>query len=297
MATERPFETTRRIRYILVIWGGTFELASVEGQEAISTTSRFDVSLTTTDPELFDPESLAGESAVLRIDAEGADLRWIPVVVTSATIGATSRGAPEVRMVLEPKLALLRHRSDARVFVDRTVPEIVGEVLNEGSIPWQARLRETYRKRPFTVQYRETDLAFLSRLLEEEGIHYFFLDDGNATMVLGDSPAAYETMLGEDLGPSRAPPPLRFQADAGMERKKEVVFSLRRRASLAPSAISLRDWNPERPSLDMDVTAPGPTAAGAPYYDFPRATARASRPGGRSRSRAAPPPRRTAPTW
>ncbi|MCC6556389.1 MAG: type VI secretion system tip protein VgrG [Polyangiaceae bacterium] len=253
--------TSRRLAYVIDLWGGTWSLHDVRGDEALSTPSRFDVGLFVEDAERFDPDALAGQTAVLRIEAEGVDLRRIPLVVSEASINATSRGRPEVRLVLERRLALLRFRSDARVLVDRSVPEIVGQVLDEAAIPWQARLRQEYAKRPYTVQYKEPDLAFVSRLLEDEGIYYTFLDDEVGTLILGDSPAAYEPMAGD--------PVLPFRPGDGLERDEEAVTSLRRRAALGPSSVTLRDWSAERPRLNLDVTAAGPTAAGAPYYDFP----------------------------
>jgi type VI secretion system secreted protein VgrG len=254
-------ETSRWIKYVVDLWGGSHDLHGASGVEALSTPGRFEVKLVVHDPARFDPDVLSGETAVLRIVADGVELRRIPLVVMEASINATARGNPEVRLILERKLALLGFKSDARVLVDQSVPEIVFGVLDEAAIPWKARLAEPYAKRPYTVQYKETDLAFVSRLLEDEGIYYAFLDDEAGTLLLCDSPAAYDAIAG---GPT-----LLFRPAAGMQRGEEVITSLRRRAALAPSSITLRDWNAERPSLDLDVTAAGPTAAGAPYYDFP----------------------------
>src|SRR6185436_7413801 len=108
---------------------------------------------------------------------------------------------PELILVIEPQLALARHRTDIRLFRDQTVPEIVTQVLAGFGIAPELRLRDSYVRRPYCVQLRETDLAFINRLLEDEGIFYFFLEGD--ILVLADSPAAYEPIEGIPVLPFR----------------------------------------------------------------------------------------------
>lgn len=247
------------IQYWVDLPAGSFEVREIEGVERLSQPFRFEARVVTDAWQGFDPDVAVGERAAVRIERDGIEIRRIEGVLSEGSVSATALGHPELHFIVEPRFALLRFRSDARVFVNRTAPEIVSEVLSEAGVPFELRLRDAYPERSYCVQLCETDFDFVSRLLEDEGIFYTFAADG--TMVLGDSPAAYEEMAEEHALP--------FHPAEGLGRDREVVFALGRRAALAPSAVTLRDFNPEKPNLDMDVTVKGPTAEGVEHYDYP----------------------------
>ncbi|MCC6522270.1 MAG: type VI secretion system tip protein VgrG, partial [Polyangiaceae bacterium] len=206
-----------------------------------------------------DPDLVVGTRASLRMERAGP-VRSVDGIVTDFRVRATARGTPELELVLEPCFALTRLRRDLCIFRNRSVPEIVVEVLAGHGISPALRLRGSYAQRPYTVQFRETDHDFVSRLLEDEGIFYFFLEGD--LMVLGDAAAAYEAIAGI--------PALPFRPASGEDRHDDAVFALGRRARLAAGKVTLRDFNPAHPSLDMDVSAPAASHAGGPeLYDFP----------------------------
>jgi type VI secretion system secreted protein VgrG len=251
------------LRYVIDLGGRAHEAREVEGRERVSTPFRLDVRFVVDDARLasaLDPEALAGEPVALRLERGGRVARSIDGVATEVAIGASARGAHEVHVVVEPRLALARHRRGNRVFRDRTVPEIVVEVLAAIGVRPELRLREVYAQRPYVVELHESDLDFVERLLEDEGIFYFFL--AGDVLVLGDSPAAYDELDGG---------PLPFGAASGLALDERAVV-LGQRAALTAGRVTLRDFNVEHPSLDMDVHAdvPGPVALrGAEMYDFP----------------------------
>ncbi|MEC5081018.1 type VI secretion system Vgr family protein, partial [Xanthomonas oryzae pv. oryzicola] len=123
-------------------------------------------------------------------------------------------GLARYRLVVEPWLALLAQRVDSYVFQDMSVVEIAESVFadyaGQGALApawrWELSDRSTYARRSLTTQYEETDFAFLSRLLAEEGIAYWFEHTGAAdsatrgthTLVLSDHNAAFA-----DLGTVR----------------------------------------------------------------------------------------------
>src|SRR5471030_753637 len=141
------------------------------------------------------------------LDPDG-DERIITGVVTSvATLGADG-GFSAYRLVIEPALALLTDRRTSRVFQDITVSEIVQVVLDEhiaanpvfaSAFKLEIQLSETYPARSYCLQYRESDLAFISRLLKEEGIAWRFVftagDTPVHTLVLFDDPYNLEQSL------------------------------------------------------------------------------------------------------
>lgn len=100
------------------------------------------------------------------------------------------------RMELRPWLWHLTLSADSRIFQDKDVKEIIKAVFADyTSQQISDKLTATYRKRDYCVQYRETDFAFVSRLMEEEGIYYYFThQQGQHTMVLCDSDSAHKPL-------------------------------------------------------------------------------------------------------
>jgi type VI secretion system secreted protein VgrG len=109
------------------------------------------------------------------------------------------------------------------------------------------------------VQHRESDFDFVSRLLEDEGIFYYFAPGD--VMILGDGSGAYAPIAGV--------PALPFRAGMGMDLNEDAVHAFGERAALGCSKVTLRDFNPDKPSLNMDVGAGGPSKAGPEFYDYP----------------------------
>ena len=103
-----------------------------------------------------------------------------------------------VELEIGPALATCMQRIDCRIFQDMTVPEIVEKVFaDHGAIAsYELNLFGSYRKRVYCVQYRESDYQFVARLLEEEGIYWFFAHGENS----------HKLMLVDDIG-ALAPAP------------------------------------------------------------------------------------------
>ena len=257
--------SNKPLRYWLEIEGATFPLRELRGQEGLSRVSRFELALNTGDPLFADPDDLLRRDAQIHLEKEGgARVRSVAGLITEASIDAVITGAPEVRLTVEPRLSLARHREDNRVFRDRTVPQMVVEVLAAIGVAPELRLRQSYAERPYTVQQKESDLDFVSRLLEDEGIFYF-LNDGDQ-LVLGDSAAAYEPIEGDRVIP--------FRVAGGLDTPEETVHSAGERAELAAGRVTLRDFRADHPSLDMDVDARVPKLhddqpEGPEYYEYP----------------------------
>lgn len=236
----------------------SFLVREIVGREALSTPFRLEVVFRISEGDPLVPSAVVKSKASIRLERDGLS-RVIDGIVTRVTTRAALRGALETRLVIEPRLSLARHRQDIRVFRDKTAPEIVVEVLSALGIATELRLANSYPKRPYCVQHRESDLDFSSRLLEDEGIFYFFLPGD--IMVLADNASAYEPLDGGTVIP--------FRAGLGMDRHEDAIIGLGRRVRLAPSKVTLRDFNPEKPKLDMDVVAAVPSNSGADWYDYP----------------------------
>jgi len=123
---------------------------------------------------------------LLRADSRD-ELRPFHVHVTAFEHNGSNGGMARYRVVIEPWFAFLRQRVDSYVFQDMTVMEIVESVFadyagNGKLVPawrWDLADPSVYRKRSLAKQYEEDDLAFVERLLAEEGIHYHFEHSGD----------------------------------------------------------------------------------------------------------------------
>ena len=252
MSTQDP------LRYYVEVNGLRYLVRELTGIERVSSTFRFEIRFAVELLEMPDPDALVKENGAVLLVRDGVVVRRIDGIFTDVAVGASIRGVHEVELTLEPRLSLARYRKDLRVFRNKTVPEIVTETLSQIGVTPELRLSGSYDKRPYCVEWRETDLDFVHRLLEDEGIFYYFLPGD--VMVLGDSPAAYEPI---------ANPIVPYRAASAMDRHVDAVVTIGRRAALTVGKVTLRDWNPEMPSLDMDVTADGPTPEGPEFYDYP----------------------------
>jgi type VI secretion system secreted protein VgrG len=273
---DDPFE------YFLEQGTRRFAAREVRGVEGLSLVYRFELRFRIQKGDFPEPEELLGEQAALVISRSGIRLRRLVGIITETSLSATATGDPELVVVLEPKMAFLKHQSDYQVFRDRTVPQIVTDVLGRVGMAVELRLRDTYPVRPYTVMYGENLLDFVHRLLEDEGIFYFFgeapddahSEESGATkkkknpsvLVLGDGIDAYEPIDGV--------PTILLKSTASMARPDESLFDLRRVARTRPGKVALRDWNLEKPRLPMDVAAKLPkfdedSFDGPEFYDYP----------------------------
>ncbi len=168
-------------------------------------------------------------------------------------------------IVLRPQVHLLSLRSDCRIFQTMTTPAIVQAVLRRGGIPsdlYTFRLQHKYRVHEYCVQYRETDLAFICRLCAREGIFFFFEHDVQKhCMVFGDSTVNYQPISGPDT--------IDFNSAGGMKAEKEVIRRFKLQRQVRSNSYTLRDFNFEKPALDLECQDQAPASRNLALYDYP----------------------------
>lgn len=246
------------LMYWIEVGGRRWRLREIRGTELIAKPFRLEAMFLLEPGQRFSPADSLAKDATIEL-VRGGVVRHIDGIITWADVEAKRTGAGEVRVVVEPRLVLARERVDIRLFREKTAPEIVVEVLSALGIETELRLAKDYERRHYCVQMRESDFDFVNRLLEDEGIFYYFREGD--VMVLGDTPAAYEPIPGN--------PVLPFHTGFGMDRNEDAVVAVGARARLAPGKVTLRDFNPEKPSLDMQVETKGPWEGGPEWYDYP----------------------------
>jgi type VI secretion system secreted protein VgrG len=180
--------------------GALFHLSGIDGSEHLSCLYEYRLMLHTADDlpmsdiaaANLDLKAMLGKELTVTIELDGmgafvpgltgiagvsrlgAGTREISGIVTQAQFAGQENRRSRYQLVLQPWLCLAAKRSDYRIFQNRTVIEIVDEVLATYAYPYDKRLSDTYPKLAYQVQYGETDFAFVQRLMEEHGIYWFF---------------------------------------------------------------------------------------------------------------------------
>jgi len=221
-----------------------FKVLEFRGREAISQPYRFDLELVSERPDL-DLQALLHKPAFLAFDPAG---RGIHGLVHRIAQGESGKRLTRYRLTLVPQLAYLAHRINQRIFQHLSVPQIIAQVLEEHGIQANAYRfglgPVIYPPREYCVQYDETDLHFIQRLCEEEGIHYHFEHStrGHA-LVFGDDQTSF-ARLGQ---------PTVYLQDNGMTADEPVIKRFAVRVATRTSRVSRRDYDFEQPRLLMEA--------------------------------------------
>jgi type VI secretion system secreted protein VgrG len=161
-----------------------------------------------------------------------------------------------------PALDALAHRSGCRIFQDMSVIDVVNTLFEEAGFleRVQKQLERTYAPRPYIVQYRETELAFVHRLLEEVGVFYFFEhDEEGHRLILADTIAAFR--------PQGREPQLSIATGGGL--LAEPLLEVRRRRALGTTNVMLRDYDFEKPGAPPEAVQSAEDGWFAPYFEYP----------------------------
>ena len=169
-------------------------IESLDGAEGISRLFEYHVELLAAADKAIVPKSIVGSKVAVAIalnDARGS--RWVNGIVASFEQCAGDEEFNVYRARIVPSMWQLTLSSNCRVFQDKTVLEIVKSVVNEYGLSLSDQTNGSYQKFEYCTQYSESDFHFVSRLLEESGIFYWFEhSDQDNKIVLGDSRNAYQ---------------------------------------------------------------------------------------------------------
>jgi len=237
-------------RYVFRTGGQPDDLLNVvdfAGDEAISQPFRFVVNLVSKDPDLAF-EDIVNEKASLLM-ARGDEVSPVHGIVSDfqqgRMVSMTLGDRYLYRAVLVPRLQRLAYSHQSRIFQNLTVQEIVTKVLEEHNLSGADvafKLQGSYSPREYCTQYKETDLAFVQRLLEYEGIRYHFEhDDSRETLVITDDPAATPAIAGDDT--------LFFHIGGGLAAAEtaETVREFTTRQQIVTGRVVLKDYNYRTP--------------------------------------------------
>jgi len=172
-------------------------LIKVDGSELLGDLFEFKIDALS-EQENIDFDKALGQGCMLKLKAYAGKARTFHGILTEAQWIGKKEDFYHYSLVLRPWFWLLGHRADCRIFLDKDVKDIIKDVFTKaGFDDHEFRTNGDYEKIPYCVQYRETDLAFVSRLMELYGIYYFFEhSDDKHVMVLCDSRSSHKAVEG-----------------------------------------------------------------------------------------------------
>ncbi|MET3441025.1 type VI secretion system secreted protein VgrG [Variovorax paradoxus] len=196
---------TRTVQVHTVLNAEQLKFRAMRGREALSQLFEFEVDMVSPSFNL-DLKKLLGTSLTIEVTDGGAPRFLNGTVVRFELVGrANETGRHYVyRALVQPWLWYLTRTTDCRIFQNKSVPEVLDEVLGKYGFEFEKRLTGSYRPWEYCVQYQESDFAFVSRLMEHEGIAYHFEHANNShLLVLADDTGGYGKLPGYAAIPYR----------------------------------------------------------------------------------------------
>lgn len=192
-------------------------------------------------------KDIVGQKVTVIMELHGDTERYFNGYVTEFRYVGTSGQFANYQATVKPWLWFLTRTADCRIFQKQKVPDIIKAVFDDNSMTdVDIRLRGSYREWPYCVQYRETDFNFVSRLMEQEGIYYYFEHTkGKHTLVLADGLAAHQPF------PDFAEVPY-FPPDPNQAlREEDHIQHWSVSQSIVPGKYAITDFDFEKPKVDL----------------------------------------------
>ena len=233
-----------------------FAVSSFTGEESISSPYSFSIYLRSADADVLSADVI-NKQATLFILRNGEYVPYSGIVTGFRYIG-TNTDNSEYHIQLVPRIWLLNYYTQTRVFQKMTFPEIIEKVFEESELSdyYTMDVQGTYPQREYIVQYQESDMNFISRLMEEVGIWYFFKElpilqeeiDGvnREELIMTDKVASFQHISGEAA--------LLYRSDGGVHDhsdgvKAESVSEISYEEQIVPLNITMKNYNYRTPEV------------------------------------------------
>ncbi|WP_053188024.1 type VI secretion system Vgr family protein [Pseudomonas thivervalensis] len=258
-------QNNRLVQVDSPLGGDVLLLQGMEGSEELGRLFHYELDLTSEDRAItFD--QLLGKPMGLTLELYDGGKRYFHGIVCSCRQLTGHGQFAGYRVSLRPWFWLLTRTSDCRIFQNKTVPDIIKQVFRDlGFSDFEDSLSGSYREWEYCVQYRETSFDFVSRLMEQEGIYYYFRhEQSRHVLVLADAYGAHTT------APDYASVPF-YPPDRQM-RERDHFYDWQLAREVQPGSLALNDYDFLRPRASLEVRSSVPrshTNADYPLYDYP----------------------------
>jgi type VI secretion system secreted protein VgrG len=248
-------------------------LKSFSGSEGLS--EPFEIQIeAVSKQENVDFDKALGQACTVKLKTYEQKQRFFCGILTQAQWTGNEVGDDQkyfrYRLVLRPWFSLLAHRANCRIFLDKNVKDIIQQVFTDAGFSsgtdFKFRTTGNYDKIKYCVQYRETDFAFASRLMEQYGIYYYFEhQDGQHTMVLADSRASHSAV--KDLSQVK----FHLQTDAYLRIEQQIDSWISDRR-FSTGKIEFNDYDYLKPPKQLRASKEASenyTRSRFEVYDYP----------------------------
>ncbi len=236
------------------------------GEEAMSRLFNFHLELLSEQNDIAMAD-MVGQQVTFSIALEDGSKRYFNGYVSQFAQAGSAIQFTHYQMEVVPWLWFLTRNADCRIFQNLTIPDILQEIFSKYSNnKFKNLLTGTYEAREYCVQYRETDFNFVSRLMEQYGIVYYFEhEEGKHTLVLADSNAVYQSCPEHET--------VRYNKAVGDLDSEDVITGWDTRQELHTGNYSQTDYNFETPKTSLMANDPTVTEIGGngsfEIYDYP----------------------------
>ena len=240
--TNRPLQVTTPLGdNVLLVTG-------FRGSEQLSALFSFELTLIAENSTTIDFSKLVGNGIALSVATPGeegaTEWRYINGICSRFTQGNRNEEFTSYYAEVVPQVWLLTRRFQSRIFQQKSIPDILKVVLQGFDCDFQ--LRGQYEPREYCVQYRETDFDFASRLMEEEGIFYFFKHtESGHTMIIADSSVAHIDVPGVTEA--------KYDVVEGGSSQGDHIFEWRKTQALRSAKYSLWDHTFQQPTQNLEA--------------------------------------------
>ncbi len=243
MAAPKPTQATREIAIETPLGDDVLLLRSASINEQMGRMFQIEADVISETHDVnFD--GIIGKNVTLRLNLVGNKERYFNGYVSRFVQVEDQGGYAHYRLVIVPWLWFLTRTADCRIFQSMTVPDIIQKVFNDHGFHDFKSVSSTYRTWDYCVQYRETDFNFVSRLMEQEGIYYFFEhENGKHTLVMADSASAHSEFPDYDTIPFKP------KGTAGSSKGDVNVWSVEKEVQTGVYALNAFDF--EKPRKDL----------------------------------------------
>ena len=240
-------QDNRLLRITTPLGKDTLLLHSLTGREAISTLFEFHLDLLSENPSIS-PDKLVGQRVTIEIHLADGSHRYISGYVSRFGVTGADEHFTNYEAVVVPWLWFLTRMANCRIFQNMTIPDIIAKVFKDhGFSYFRNSLQGDFEVREYCVQYRETDFNFVSRLMEQYGICYFFEHEKDKhTLVLANSSNGYQ--------PCPVQSKARIDFTEGGHIQEDVVTSWQMEQELRPGKYAMTDYNFETPTTSLLAT-------------------------------------------
>lgn len=253
-----PIDTAQAFDLLLVLPGVDCRVRTCDIDEGLSELGGARAIVSMQDD--FDFEPILDETATLLFTVGGLPIRTFTLKLESGNFLGLAENALLFELTFKPALHFLRYGKNTRKFRDMTPEDIISKVLTENRVAHRWQTTRACPSRPYCVQYRESHLDFVLRLLESEGIYYTFEQDG--TMVLSDDSRAADAVEGKSWFEL-------IEGHGAVAHGAAGIREIRRGTVVGTGKATVNDYDWKKPSLSLLKSSTGARDTQLEVYQYP----------------------------